>query len=111
MSDAWDLSSLTLEDLLALRVRLDRAITAALRRTASEPQAVARAALLASFGLTPEDVSKRQASALAGAKLPPKYRDPANAANTWSGRGRAPRWFKDAIASGRRAEDMEIATT
>jgi hypothetical protein len=28
-----------------------------------------------------------------GGKVPPKYRDPKNPANTWTGRGRKPRWL------------------
>jgi DNA-binding protein H-NS len=28
-----------------------------------------------------------------GGKVAPKYRDPKNSANTWTGRGRMPRWL------------------
>ena len=37
-----------------------------------------------------------------------KYRHPENAALTWSGRGRKPRWFDAALKSGKRPEDMAI---
>jgi len=33
-----------------------------------------------------------------------KYRD--DAGNTWTGRGRKPRWFQDAVAAGKKPEDM-----
>ena len=33
-------------------------------------------------------------SANKGVKVAPKYRDPANAANTWTGRGKQPRWIE-----------------
>ena len=42
---------------------------------------------------------KRAPSKLAGKPVAPKYRNPANAAETWAGRGRAPAWaqaLKDA---------------
>ena len=39
---------------------------------------------------------------------PPKYRHPENPALTWSGRGRKPRWFVEAIDAGKSAEDMAI---
>ena len=32
--------------------------------------------------------------ATAGKKVAPKYRDPANPANTWTGRGRMPQWVQ-----------------
>ncbi|WP_179378256.1 H-NS histone family protein [Jannaschia marina] len=38
----------------------------------------------------------------------PKYVHPENPGLTWSGRGRQPQWFKDAIASGKSAEDLAI---
>ena len=37
-----------------------------------------------------------------------KYANPANPADTWSGRGRKPNWFLNALASGRSPEDMAI---
>ncbi|OWU84975.1 hypothetical protein ATO6_10795 [Oceanicola sp. 22II-s10i] len=39
---------------------------------------------------------------------PPKYRDPSDPANTWSGRGRQPGWVKDILASGKDLEDYLI---
>lgn len=37
-----------------------------------------------------------------------KYANPANPADTWTGRGRKPGWFTAAIAAGKRPEDMAI---
>ena len=37
-----------------------------------------------------------------------KYANPANAADTWSGRGRKPRWFSEALARGGKPEDMAL---
>ena len=37
-----------------------------------------------------------------------KYANPANAAETWSGRGRKPRWFDAALKSGKSPEDLAI---
>lgn len=47
-------------------------------------------------------------------KLPPvepKYRDPANPANTWSGRGKQPRWLATYTSQGRNLADFLIAST
>lgn len=40
--------------------------------------------------------------------IPPKYRNPEDAAITWSGRGRKPEWFKAAMAAGKSPEDLLI---
>lgn len=37
-----------------------------------------------------------------------KYRNPKNAGQTWTGRGPKPKWFKDAIAGGKKPEDLAI---
>lgn len=43
-----------------------------------------------------------------GSKVDAKYRDPANAENTWTGRGKQPRWLAAYIATGRKAEEFLI---
>jgi DNA-binding protein H-NS len=37
-----------------------------------------------------------------------KYRHPENAALTWSGLGRKPQWFVEALAAGKSADDLAI---
>jgi len=37
-----------------------------------------------------------------------KYANPANHADTWSGRGRKPAWFIAAMAAGRKPEDLAV---
>jgi DNA-binding protein H-NS len=46
----------------------------------------------------------RKSSASVGAK----YRHPESAAITWSGRGRQPGWFKDAVQAGKKPESMAV---
>lgn len=43
-----------------------------------------------------------------GTKVEAKYRDPANAENTWSGRGKQPRWLATYVAAGRNLEEFLI---
>ncbi len=38
----------------------------------------------------------------------PKFRNPGNPAQTWSGRGKRPRWFVDALAAGKKDKDLLI---
>ena len=39
----------------------------------------------------------------------PKYQHPENSSVTWSGRGRKPQWFNQALASGKTPEDLAVA--
>lgn len=43
------------------------------------------------------------------ASAPAKYRHPENPALTWSGRGRKPQWFVDALEAGKSAGDLAIS--
>lgn len=40
--------------------------------------------------------------------VPPKYRNPDNAEQTWAGRGRQPKWVEAALASGKTLDDLKI---
>ena len=44
----------------------------------------------------------------AAKKVPPKYRNPANPKETWTGRGKQPRWMAALIAKGKKREDFLI---
>jgi DNA-binding protein H-NS len=48
-------------------------------------------------------------SAQKGSKVEPKYRNPANPAETWAGRGMPPKWLSAQFAQGRKLEDFLIA--
>ena len=43
-----------------------------------------------------------------GPKSPPKYRNPENPEQTWSGRGRRPAWIAAAEADGKSLSDFKI---
>jgi DNA-binding protein H-NS len=38
----------------------------------------------------------------------PKYRNPANPEQTWSGRGKRPHWFNEALKAGKKEKDLAI---
>ena len=64
--------------------------------------------LASDIGMTPAEVlafDKRKSSKTVGE---PKYRNPDNAAQTWTGRGKRPQWFIDAENKGISREAMEI---
>ncbi len=41
-------------------------------------------------------------------KVAPKYRNPANSRETWTGRGRKPAWVVAALDSGKKLQDLAI---
>lgn len=41
-------------------------------------------------------------------QVAPKYRNPANATQTWTGRGVAPKWMKELLGAGRSKEEFLI---
>lgn len=51
----------------------------------------------------------RKPSKMAGSKVAPKYRNPANEKETWSGRGKQPRWLAAYTGQGRALEEFRIA--
>ncbi|WP_109124609.1 H-NS histone family protein [Dyella sp. C11] len=43
-----------------------------------------------------------------GTTVAPKYRNPADPEQVWSGRGKRPRWFNDALKAGKKEKDLAI---
>jgi DNA-binding protein H-NS len=52
--------------------------------------------------LTGTSVPRKRSPAVA------KYANPADSSDTWSGRGRKPRWFAAALAAGKSPSDLSI---
>jgi DNA-binding protein H-NS len=67
-------------------------------------------AMITSEGLDYADLMEHSIRARKGTrgKVKPKYRNPANAQETWSGRGRQPRWFVAAIKAGKKERSLLI---
>lgn len=84
-----------LKELLLQQKELAVQIEAARKREIADAVQQARA-LVAEHGLTVEDVfpnRRGRKAAGGGAKVAPKYRDPATG-TTWTGRGKPPRWIE-----------------
>jgi DNA-binding protein H-NS len=43
-----------------------------------------------------------------GKKVQPQYQNPADNSQTWTGRGRQPRWIAEGLASGKTLDDFRI---
>jgi DNA-binding protein H-NS len=119
-----------LEKIRAARIKLEKEEQRLMSRT--HDKALAQIIQIANnAGLTAADISaalgtkgkgKKAAAKPAGSKAPkakratagkkvaPKYRDPANPANTWTGRGRMPQWVQALHAAGTLASaEIKIA--
>ena len=86
----------TYKELLKQREELEQQINEARSRELADAVSKVRG-LIAEYGLTAEDVfppARARSSANAGAKVAPKYRDPATG-QTWTGRGKPPKWIAD----------------
>ncbi len=87
-----------LEQLLKDRENLEQAIRAARQEEITAALQTVRA-LVVKFELTPQDVfpparGRSAGVGSTGAKVAPKYRDPATG-KTWTGRGKPPEWIRD----------------
>ncbi len=63
-------------------------------------------AVLKAEGVTFAQIYGRKRGGKTG-KVPPKYRNP-KGSETWSGRGKRPRWFVAALKSGKKEKDLLI---
>ncbi len=65
--------------------------------------------LAASIGVTVEITDgEKPVSSRRGSKVAPKYRNPDNSNQTWTGRGMKPRWLQALINQGRDANEFLI---
>lgn len=75
-------------------------------REKNEALKAAKAAA-AKFGFSLDELSGGAAKSK-GPKNAPKYANPDDPSQTWSGRGRKPQWVHDALAKGMDMSKMEI---
>lgn len=98
-----DVNAMNLDDLKKLRKDVDKAIASFEDRRKKEAL-VALEAKASEMGFSLSELTG------AGRKLSaPKFQNPDDPNQTWTGRGRQPAWFKDAIAGGTSEDDLRIA--
>lgn len=102
----YDLETLSLTELRKLQKDVVKAISTFEDRQKAEARAeVETLAREMGFSLT-ELVGTNAKTNRAPA--PAKFRHPENPALAWSGRGRKPRWFVDALAAGKTEDELTI---
>ncbi|NBS15804.1 MAG: H-NS histone family protein [Gammaproteobacteria bacterium] len=105
-----DLAQLTLDELSKMISDAQKALDA---RKISERKAVIGQIheLAASIGVTVTiqgEKTRGRISSRKGQKVAPKYKNPNNSSETWTGRGVKPRWLKALVDAGKRIEDFLI---
>jgi DNA-binding protein H-NS len=100
-----DLESMSLDDLKKLSRDVERAIASFEDRKRKEARK-AMEKVARDFGLSVEEVIGVQKPSSRVSKSAAKFRNPANPSDTWSGRGRQPGWFKEAISRGASPDSM-----
>ncbi|MBB1492080.1 MULTISPECIES: H-NS family nucleoid-associated regulatory protein [unclassified Paracoccus (in: a-proteobacteria)] len=104
-----DVDSMSLEDLRALRTQIDKAISSyETRRRKEAMAALERTARDMGFNLSELTGAggRGRRGAAAANEGQPKYAHPDDPNQTWSGRGRRPRWVIEQIEAGRSLEDL-----
>ena len=105
---APDLNKMSVKELVALQTEVAKAIV---ERKAEEQAAVrtklAELAEKSGYGLD-ELFGKGRRGKSGKASVAPKYRNPADATETWSGRGRMPLWIKALTDKGAKKEKFLI---
>lgn len=113
-----DLKNLSTKELQALKSRVEKALSRAEKKMKEEALRAAKEAAR-KFGYSLEEITdeaapkkpaRGKAKKTAGkkSKAPPKYANPSDPSQKWSGRGRQPAWFKAAIEAGANPDDMLI---
>ncbi len=103
---AIELGTLSLKDLKALHARVAREIEGfAERKKLEAVKALEDVARSHGFSLD-QLVGVKSGRKRSPAK--PKYANPANKSETWTGRGRRPRWAEEALKSGKSLDDLAI---
>jgi DNA-binding protein H-NS len=105
-----DLSNYNLSELKGLQFDIEREIKERQQREVKE----AREQILSiaqNLGVSVEQllggtVSKPRKGK--GAKVAAQYQNPADRTMTWSGRGRQPKWVVEALAGGKKLEELKL---
>jgi DNA-binding protein H-NS len=98
-----ELEKMELDDLWNLHQRiidiLDRKLENEKRRLQNQLDELGRR-----FGGVPAEVPQRRPYP----EVKPKYQNPNEPSETWSGRGKTPRWVAELIAAGRKLDEFKI---
>jgi DNA-binding protein H-NS len=100
---AINLEKLSLDELKDLQKDVELAIRGFEKRRKKEALVAAQKAAQ-EHGFSLDEILSEKS----GSKGMPKYANPANPDQTWTGRGRQPGWVKEALGKGKSLDDLAI---
>lgn len=107
-----DLEAMSIDDLWSLHERISGILSA---RITSEKRELEKRLAILNKGRDRVETGESSQSFNANGKIRrkyprvfPKYRNPQAPSETWSGRGKQPRWLASAIKNGRKIDDFKI---
>ena len=103
----YDLEALSLSELKKMQKDVSKAISSYEDRQKAEARAKVEA-FARELGYSLAELVGTETKSLR-APVAAKYRHPENPALTWSGRGRKPQWFVEALEAGKTASDLAIS--
>lgn len=104
----YDVQSLSYKELRDLHARISDEIETRKQAEKSNVQQKVMQ-LVQSAGFELDDiVGNSPGKSLKGRKIPPKYRNPKKPEETWTGRGRQPKWLAQELARGRSLKSFLI---
>jgi DNA-binding protein H-NS len=105
-----DLEAMSVDDLWSLHEKISTILSA--RITSEKRELEKRLAVLNrgsdAIGDAPQSYNANGKARRKYPRVFPKYRNPQIPSETWSGRGKQPRWLAAAIKTGRKIEDFKI---
>ncbi|MXX88450.1 MAG: H-NS histone family protein [Boseongicola sp. SB0677_bin_26] len=110
MAAKINLGKLSERELKALKRGIENELKSSRTRTiatATQELQVAAQKIAKKHGLTVNEVLGKKRK-YRKSPVPPKYRNPNDPGQTWSGRGRQPAWFREARDKGKSASSLEI---
>jgi len=102
-----NVDKMSLKDLVELELKVKKAIAIAKERERSEVKLKIEQ-LAKGSGFSVEELFTRGRGATKGRTVAPKYVNPEDRSETWTGRGRKPKWLVAKLGSGSTMEEFAI---
>jgi len=102
-----NVDKMSLKELLDLEAKVEKAIGSARERERSEVKQKIES-IVQNAGFSVSELFGGRAPAVKGRTVAAKYVNPDNRAETWSGRGRKPRWLTAKLDKGAKLEDFSV---
>lgn len=107
MATGQDLSGLSENELQNIIENAEKALK--MKQDGKRKEVIAQIKeLAASIGVSVDIHENDKRSLRKGVKIAPKYQNPHNPAQKWTGRGVAPKWFQSLLDSGVEKSQLEI---